>query len=321
MLSNPFLKILMIRKCERKAYSVSGAPVVTLGVVEIEFKLNGCSFRHQFTILRGLIHPMLLGLDFLTKHSANIQLDYPPRLALSHPIQHKVVIPFIKPAQKPNPLPRVSLVTDIEIPPLSTCYVDAYISNLEMIEEPPDAQPNRLFGITSIQQEEPTFDPGFIMRNGVVDGNLPKFKVELINPSQFKLKAEANTPIGAIFDDNCEIMEGDQSQHLWETPAETASEAFMRQQTLLAANINVVEVEPADNPSTAAMAEHLHHPTRPPSTTTNESSGEQIREAPNNSNKETTDQTSPPAPPPADAPPNSAFTPAYADSSTPLKHA
>ena len=303
MLSNPFLKILMIRKCERKAYSVSGAPVVTLGVVEIEFKLNGCSFRHQFTILRGLIHPMLLGLDFLTKHNANIQLDYPPRLSLSHPVQHKVVIPFIKPAQKPCLLPRVSLVTDIEIPPLSTCYVDAYISNLEMIEEPPDAEPNRLFGITSIQHEDPTFDPGFIMRNGVVDGSLPKFKVELINPSQFKLKAEANTPIGAIFDDNCEIMEGNQSDLLWETPAKTASEAFLRQQTLLAANINVVEVDPAVGDSVASMEKHLHHPTRPPSASVNESSGEPIREAPGSLNGPTTNQTPSPTRPPQDAPP------------------
>ena len=71
MVSNPFFKQQIIKKCERKAYSVSGAPVVTLGLVEIEFKVNGASYTHQFTILRGLIHPMLLGLDFLLKYQAN----------------------------------------------------------------------------------------------------------------------------------------------------------------------------------------------------------------------------------------------------------
>ena len=85
MLSNPFFKQLPIRKCKKKAYSVSGAPVVTLGVVDIEFKVSNASYTHSFIILRGLIHPMLLGLDFLTKFNANIQLGTVPHLTLRHP--------------------------------------------------------------------------------------------------------------------------------------------------------------------------------------------------------------------------------------------
>ena len=86
MISNLSFKKLSIRKCDRKAYSVSGAPVVTLGVVDIEFKIADASYTHQFIILRGLIHPILLGLDFLAKYYANIQLGDYPTISLRHPV-------------------------------------------------------------------------------------------------------------------------------------------------------------------------------------------------------------------------------------------
>ena len=57
-----------IRKSDRRAYGVNGEPVVTLGIVDLDFKIDGVVFNHSFTILRGLIHPMLLGMDFLVRY-------------------------------------------------------------------------------------------------------------------------------------------------------------------------------------------------------------------------------------------------------------
>ena len=178
MLANPSLKQLTVNKCERKAYSVSGAPVVTLGSVDLEFKVNGSSYTHKLIILRGLIHPMLLGIDFLLKYQANIKLSFPPSVTLYHPVNKIVKVEFIKPTTKAKPETRVSLLSDVEIPPLSICYVDAYISNVEKLCDPAEANPNRAFGITAIQKEDATFDPGFIMRDGIIDANAAKFKVD-----------------------------------------------------------------------------------------------------------------------------------------------
>ena len=150
MLSSPFFKQLVIKKCERKAFSVSGAPVVTLGTVDSEFKLNGASYTHTFIILRGLIHPMLLGLDFLTKFNANIQLGMDPSLVLRHPVLKEVVVKFLKPVAKTKPPTYVSLLSDIKIPPKSIQYVEAHLSNFEEIGSFTEDKPDRLIGITTI---------------------------------------------------------------------------------------------------------------------------------------------------------------------------
>ena len=198
-----------IRKCERKAYSVSGAPVATLGIVDFEFKINGASYTHEFLILRGLIHPAILGLDFLSKFNANIQLGENPRLQLRHPVNKLVSVDFIKRARGGKIPTRIAIVGDIEIPPLTTYYADAYISNIEGVAGIEDTSKERLFGITSIQHEDPLFDPGIIMRDAVIDPKSAQFKVELMNPSSFKLKVAADTPVGFIFDENCEILENE----------------------------------------------------------------------------------------------------------------
>ena len=40
MMTDPYLKALVIKKCARRAFSVNGSPVVTLGEVDLEFKVN-----------------------------------------------------------------------------------------------------------------------------------------------------------------------------------------------------------------------------------------------------------------------------------------
>ena len=242
MISNPSLKPLTIRKCDRKAYSVSGAPVVTLGVVDLEFKLNGHSYTHQFIILRGLIHPVLLGLDFLKKYQANISFEQHPSLSLRHPVDGRITIKFISLARKVKQPPYVSLLGDVELPPHSISYVDAYMANVDEIGNASVDKSQRIIGIAAIQKEETSFDPGFIMRNGVIDANMAKFKIELMNPFDTKIKVNADTPVGAIFDDDCEVMDTGQTENnLWEGPPEDANEAFLRQQALFLASIDVVE--------------------------------------------------------------------------------
>ena len=242
MIADPFCKSLVVRKCSRRAFSVDGSPVVAMGQVDIEFKLGGASFTHTFTILRGLIHPMLLGLDFLGKYNANISFDGTPGMTLRHPVNGKVSVEFLKPARKPESPPYVSLVSDIEIQPLHIYYADAYISNVARISGMEGDGADRLLGITSIQNEDPHFDPGVLLRDGVIDASASQFKVELMNPSREVLKVEANTPLGVIFDSNCKIIDTDGAEReIWKEPPEDAAEARLRQQALFTASISVEE--------------------------------------------------------------------------------
>ena len=82
-------KFCKIRKCDKRAYGVNGEPVVTLGIVEVSFKINNFSFTHEFTILRGLIHPMLLG-QFQDKHGRAFG-PYKNKLP-RRPVQNKSVV-------------------------------------------------------------------------------------------------------------------------------------------------------------------------------------------------------------------------------------
>ena len=81
----------------------------------------------------------------------------------------------------------VALTKGIEIPPYSFYYADAYIANVESAVDLNENSP-RLMGITAIQKQSEFFDPGFILRDGIIPADAHSFKVELANPSQFPLK-------------------------------------------------------------------------------------------------------------------------------------
>ena len=126
---------------------------------------------------------------------------------------------FLGPARRPENPPYVSLVSDIEIQPHHIYYADAYISNVDKVAGISDTACNRLLGITSIQHEDPHFDPGVLLRDGVIDANTTQFKVELMNPSEHVLKVEANTPLGVIFDSDCKIINSNEAEkELWKEP-------------------------------------------------------------------------------------------------------
>ena len=207
MMCDDRLKVLRIRKSDKRAYSVSGEPVVTLGIVEIEFKIGALVFTHNFTILRGLIHPILIGMDFLLKHRANIDLGESPKLVLTHPTGRKTATPFIKSMPKSKPATYVSLLREIEIPPHSTYIADAYIANVDSAEHNENNGVERLLGITAIQKMNDFFDPGFLLRDAVISSSAETFKVELLNPSHLPMKIEEDTPLGGIFDSDCIIDE------------------------------------------------------------------------------------------------------------------
>ena len=84
-----------------------------MGLVDVEFKIGGASFTHTFTILRGLIHPMLLGRDFLGKYKANINFDAKPGMTLRHPVKGQVRVDFLGPAKKPENPPYVTLLNNL----------------------------------------------------------------------------------------------------------------------------------------------------------------------------------------------------------------
>ena len=65
-----------------------------------------------------------------------------------------------------------------------------------------------------------------------------------MNPWEHPIKVAEDTPLGAIFDYDCEIIDTDGAENnLWENKAESKEEEIMRKQTLLNASINVVENE------------------------------------------------------------------------------
>ena len=205
MMCDERLKSLKIRKSERRAYSVSGEPVVTLGIVQLEFKIGNLIFTHDFTILRGLIHPMLIGMDFLLKHRANINLNDSPKLTLTHPTGKCTSTSFIKSMPKPKPATYVSLLRDIEIPPYSSYIADAYIANIDSLSQSEWKKNGQVLGITAIQKMNDFFDPGFLLRDAVITADTEIFKVELLNPSHLPMKVAEDTPLGGIFDADCVI--------------------------------------------------------------------------------------------------------------------
>ena len=93
---NELFKGLRLKKCDRRAFGVNGEPVVTLGVIDVEFKISGFMFTHSFTVLRGLIHPMLLGMDFLLKCKANIDLGDTMGIHLAHHQGQTAFAPLLK---------------------------------------------------------------------------------------------------------------------------------------------------------------------------------------------------------------------------------
>ena len=206
MQRNNQFRSLKITKCNRRAYSVSGEPVVTLGVVDIGFKIGTIMFSHQYTIVRGLIHPMLIGMDFLLKHRANINLGDKPKLRLTHPNGSSTITPFVKSVPRVKTSTHVALSKDIEIPPMSSYLADAYMTNIDSVK-PTSADDERIMGITSIQKVDEFFDPGFLLRDAIISTNTQNFKVELLNPSHWPLKVDEDTPVGVIFDHNCEVEE------------------------------------------------------------------------------------------------------------------
>ena len=188
---------------------------------------------------------MPLGLDFLAKHHASINLGSSPSLQLSHSSGKTASVPFIKAMPKPKPCTHVASLKEIEIPPYSFYYADAYLANLECADE--EGVAGKVFGITAIQKENEFFDPGFILRDAVITPGAKSFKVELANPSEFPLKIEEDTPLGVIFDYDCEILETNGAEKsVWNSRSESESEEFLRRQALLTADVELTSIEVED---------------------------------------------------------------------------
>ena len=248
-------KFCKIRKCDKRAYGVNGEPVVTLGIVEVSFKINNFSFTHEFTILRGLIHPMLLGFDLLVHFKAKIDVGDSPSINLFHPIGGWLSAPFLRAAPKNKPAPHVALVKGVTLPPMAFFYVNAYIANVDCVETEIGAK-NGLMGITSIQKVDDFFDPGFMLRDAVVSTKSPVFRVELANPFELPLKLADDTPLGVVFDYDCEVIETNGAEEsLWENKPNDASEQLMREQALLNSSIAMVETQLPDTISSGVGSE------------------------------------------------------------------
>ena len=74
-LSSPHLMTRPYRPLTTRGTAINGTKVVTLGIVNITFRINGRFFHQNVRVVRGLIQDMFLGWDWLTRHGAVIDTD------------------------------------------------------------------------------------------------------------------------------------------------------------------------------------------------------------------------------------------------------
>ena len=55
--------------------SANGSSINALGEIELSFKMGGLKLEHNFIVVSNLNRGVLLGRDFLVKHSARIYFD------------------------------------------------------------------------------------------------------------------------------------------------------------------------------------------------------------------------------------------------------
>ena len=62
--------------------SAQGTQMGVLGAVELDFKIHGLKFRHEFLVVSDLSRSMILGRDFLTQHGAVVYFNDTQRIKI-----------------------------------------------------------------------------------------------------------------------------------------------------------------------------------------------------------------------------------------------
>ena len=74
-LASPHLKKRPYRPLTTRGTAINGSKVLTLGIVNLAFRINGRFFSNNFRVIRGLVHDMFLGWDWFNRYGAIINPD------------------------------------------------------------------------------------------------------------------------------------------------------------------------------------------------------------------------------------------------------
>ena len=69
---HPHLQYSDFRPYYFNGTAINGTKVLTLGLVNLQFRIDGVHMRMNMRIVRGLITPVVLGWDFFSKYGAHL---------------------------------------------------------------------------------------------------------------------------------------------------------------------------------------------------------------------------------------------------------
>ena len=75
--------------------SATGRSLAPLGVVNYKVHLGGASFKNDFMVCKHLMRPLILGKDFIYKHSLKVSYDDKGDCVLEHKNKNLVTVESI----------------------------------------------------------------------------------------------------------------------------------------------------------------------------------------------------------------------------------
>ena len=168
------------------------------------------------------------------------------------------------------------MTSEIVYPPESSIETTAYIANIEDVRGRIDSSKSRSILIDKIQKVDDAFDPGFLLREAIVNTDDPIFLVQLFNPSMFPLTVREETAFGFISCFDPKVI--DENPDLFQAfgkPTQDDKQKILREGILLATSRDQAPTDlyeetqpPTDTPvGTANQA----HEKRSPITTSDKS--------------------------------------------------
>ena len=184
-LANPHLRTRPYRPLTTRGRAINGSKILTMGIVNVSFRINGRFYSTNFRIVRGLVHDIFLGWDWLTAAGAVINtvkglLEFP---------KHGDSIPLAPTT------PTISgcyyrMPEDFVVPPNSKAH-----TTVELM-----LNGNEQSQITKVVEVEPFQNaPSDIWCcrciDTVKDG---MFMTEFINPHEYSIKLEKGRVLGYV---------------------------------------------------------------------------------------------------------------------------
>ena len=203
----PNYKQYVCRTQSRTCVSVNGNALESLYTVKLPIVMKGGKcFHTELEVIDSLIHPVLLGTDFLRTQKAVIDFQN-EKLIIG-----KYSCPIGGPCQAPSKPPHLASIDDVLLPPNTISLVRAEIlgfttENAECLSIGPF-------------EYEMGQHPEILTAHSIIDPNTDELWVEVMNPSSSPIHITQNCPIAQIFEVDPEIVVTEMSRDLSEMPSE-----------------------------------------------------------------------------------------------------